>query len=346
MTISVVIPVYNGQRTLPECCMALAAQTYRDFEVIFVDNNSTDASAAVIAAFMRNNPAQNVRLLTEKKQGACAARNRGAREACGEILTHTDPDCIPHPDWLRDIAAAFGDSSITAVAGSITSRQPENDHEIFSALFTLRQGGREAVYRAYTLVEGGYATANLSIRRAVFEALGGFDETINYRGTGIGEDHDLLARMYAAGGTLKAVRGAAVRHWHRSTSRGVFRQGFLFGLAHALLLKRHGSAGLLLTIAGRTFTVSMPGKGWIDGNGIDKKIAALLVVAPIFPPAAIVLAAYLLIQYRKIGLRLRKEGFAATHRTTRTCLLLLIIKCFGMTVGCVRGSLMQRVLCF
>ncbi|MBN1578838.1 MAG: glycosyltransferase [Chitinispirillaceae bacterium] len=345
MKISVIIPVYNAQRTLPVCCKALLQQTYFDYEVVFVDNNSTDASCTIITLFINEHRQFNARLLKEKKQGACAARNRGAREAAGDIITHTDPDCLPDSDWLRDIAEAFKDDSIAACAGRIAGRQPENDYELFSALFTLKQGSREAYFHDYTLVEGGYATANLSFRKTVFNSLGGFDETINYKGTGIGEDHDLLARMYKNGGILKVVKNATVFHWHRSDIRGVFRQGYLFGLAHALLLKRHGRDSVMVTLGDKNYFLPLAVKGWIDLNGIDKKVAVLLLPGVLNPLLFLMAAAYLFLQYLKIKKRLDRQGYSRTNRSALMCLNLLFIKCGAMTAGSVHGSFMQRVIC-
>lgn len=345
MKISVIIPVHNAQRSIAECLNALSQQAYPDYEVILVDNNSTDKSHSLMENFINKNKQFNARVFIEKKQGACAARNRGSREADGEIITHTDPDCLPDTNWLCDIAEAFEDKRISAVAGRIVGRKPENDVELFSALFTLSQGKKEEVHSKYTLIQGGYATANLSFRKTVFTSLNGFDETINYKGVGIGEDHDILARMYKNGGILKVVTNAVVFHWHRSNVNGIFKQGFLFGLAHAQLLEKYGKTSVMATFGNWIFHVPFPAKGWIDFNGIDKKIVIVLFLGLFNPLLILILPPYLYMQYQKIKQTLKGTGLTKCTKSALVCLLLLIIKCSGMTAGSIKGSRIFKVLC-
>lgn len=86
---SVIVPFWNAGRYVRRCIESLLSQSLpqSEYELLFIDNNSTDGSDQVVAAF----PA--VRLLREAKQGSYAARNRGLAEARGEILVFTDPDC-------------------------------------------------------------------------------------------------------------------------------------------------------------------------------------------------------------------------------------------------------------
>jgi glycosyltransferase involved in cell wall biosynthesis len=345
MKISAVIPVFNAARTLPACLAALARQEHPDYEVILVDNNSTDGSPEVIGAFLAAHPGLDARLVHEPIQGACAARNRGARQAKGEVIANIDPDCLPTPAWLAELAEAFADETAAAVAGNITCRAPENLYEVFAGLFTLP--GREAAeeHREYTLTRGGFATANLAIRRSWFERLGGFDETINYRGVGIGEDHDLLARLYQQGGRLRAIPGGTVVHWHRSTLRGILRQGFLFGLAHALLTRYHGRQGILVSAAGREFLLPGPWKGWLDGDGLDKKMAILLACLSIHPLFWAALPAFVLLQVGKMARRLRRRKVEVRWGASWAMVGLMLLKSAAITTGRVRGAARHRVLC-
>ena len=94
--VSVVIPVWNSPDLIGKCLTALAQQTYpRDrFEVLVVDNGSTDATANVARSY------PFVAVLSEPVAGSYRARNRGLRSARGEYVAFTDADCIPDPDWL------------------------------------------------------------------------------------------------------------------------------------------------------------------------------------------------------------------------------------------------------
>jgi glycosyltransferase involved in cell wall biosynthesis len=342
---SVVIPVYNGSRTLPACLEALSAQYYRDFEVYLVDNNSKDDSVDIILQFLTAHPDFPGQLLHEPRQGACPARNTGARAATGQVIANIDPDCLPDPDWLTDLAEAFADGEAAAVAGNIESRAPENIYETFAALHTLPGRSQLEEYRAYMLTYGGYATANLAITKTWFERLGGFDESINYKGVGIGEDHDILARLYAAGGMLRAVPNAAVAHWHRSDLRGIVRQGFLFGLAQALLTRRHGRNGVLFNVGGREMVLPAPVKGWVEFDSLNKKVVSLLATGLLHPLLLATAPCYLLWQVLKVRRRLHSKGLQTGVSGSFALVFLLLAKTTAMTYGRLRGSLSEKVIC-
>ena len=345
MRISVVVPVFNATRTLPACLEAMARQEHPDFEVILVDNNSTDGSPAVISNFLAAHPALDAQLFHEPIQSACAARNRGARRASGEIIANIDPDCLPTSTWLSELSAAFADEKVTAVAGNIASRTSENLCELFSSLFTLPGRQQAEEHRAYTLTRGGFATANLALRRSWFEKLGGFDETINYKGVGIGEDHDILARLYQHGGRLLAIPDALVIHWHRANLRGILRQGFLFGMAHALMTRYHGRRGILVSLVGREFLLPGCCRGWVDLEGLDKKVAILLVGAAVHPFIGILLLVFVLLQVRKMAERLRCIRAESPWGVSWPLVGLLFLKSAAMTFGRLKGAVSSQVLC-
>jgi len=112
MKISIVIPVYNEAPQLEACLLAIAAQTAVPYEVIVVDNNSSDGSAAVASSF------GFVKLLCEPKQGVVHARNRGFDAARGAIIGRIDADTLLPADWTERVAAIFEDESISAVSGA------------------------------------------------------------------------------------------------------------------------------------------------------------------------------------------------------------------------------------
>jgi glycosyltransferase involved in cell wall biosynthesis len=109
---SVVIPAHNEENFLGDCLTSLLDQDYPgDYEIIVVDNNSTDATADVARA-------HGVRLVSETRPGVCWARQRGTTLADGEIVVSTDADTVYGRDWLSRIDAAFNaDGGLVAVAG-------------------------------------------------------------------------------------------------------------------------------------------------------------------------------------------------------------------------------------
>src|SRR3990170_5640248 len=105
--VSVVIVNWNGWDTLPRCLEALASQSFEDFEVILVDNASSDGSAD--EAEMRWPHMRVIRL--EENLGFAAANNLGARKACGRWLALLNNDAFPEPDWLEELIHASQSNS-------------------------------------------------------------------------------------------------------------------------------------------------------------------------------------------------------------------------------------------
>ncbi|HXE10130.1 MAG TPA: glycosyltransferase family 2 protein [Verrucomicrobiae bacterium] len=110
--ISVVIPVYNEAEHLAACLEAIAAQTLTPYEVIVVDNNSSDETAEVARRF------GFVTLLSEPRQGVVHARNRGFDAVGGDIIARIDADTVLPPEWLARVNVIFSDMGISAVSGA------------------------------------------------------------------------------------------------------------------------------------------------------------------------------------------------------------------------------------
>ena len=210
--ISVVMPVYNAERTLAECLTWIFRSTFESFEVILVDDGSTDRSAAIAATF----PVEIVP--TQGRVGPAAGRNLGARAARGEILFFIDSDVMLRPDSLHNLAAAFEDDTLDAVCGVQTA---EMRHQNLASQYKnlwmrwtyLRQTGPVPLF---------YTTA-AAIRRAAFERVGGFDEgyaTPNVEDTAFGQK---LARV---GLSVRVLAPLEVEHVKRYSLVGMLRTDF------------------------------------------------------------------------------------------------------------------------
>lgn len=112
LRVSIVIPVYNEAAHLPACLDAIAAQTVQPYEVIVVDNNSTDGTAAIARAY------PGVQVISEKRQGVVHARDHGFNAARGAIIGRIDADTIVSTDWVASLQRIFADESVGAVTGS------------------------------------------------------------------------------------------------------------------------------------------------------------------------------------------------------------------------------------
>lgn len=160
LNVSIVIPAYNEQTHLRLCLESIARQTVTPFEVIVVDNNSTDATAAIAQSF------PFVRLVTEKRQGVMFARDCGFDAAHGEIIGRLDADSIVAPNWVEIIRQVFQDESVHAATGTVRYREVCFS-SVFDAIdFRIRSfmAGRCA-----PLGEQSMQGVNLAIRKSVWD---------------------------------------------------------------------------------------------------------------------------------------------------------------------------------
>ncbi len=232
--LSVVIPVYNGGRDFERCLRGLRATIGPEFELIVVDDGSTDGSAELAAAFgarvLRNATAQ----------GPASARNEGARAASAEVVFFLDADVIVHPDTLEKAFSRFEAlPSLTALFGSYDDEpQARGLVSQFRNLlhhFTHQQGRFDADIRdARTFWTGCGA-----IRRSAFLTAGGFDPRL-YARPAI-EDIELGYRLTQAGGRIVIARDVLGTHMKRWSLRSVVKTDiFQRGVPWMLLLKRSG----------------------------------------------------------------------------------------------------------
>jgi hypothetical protein len=195
--VSVVVPVRDRRLLLRQLLDGLAAQSFRDFEVLVVDDHSTDDPAAEAAA------GGNVRVVPSEGDGAVAARRTGIRGAVGEILAFTDSDCVPTPGWLAAGVAAI-DAGADVVQGLTRPRR------------AMRPLERSVVADR---ADGLFATCNVFYRRDAFDDAGGFDDAshlgfraaVRARRLGFGED-TITAWRVARCGRSAFAPGAVVEH--------------------------------------------------------------------------------------------------------------------------------------
>jgi glycosyltransferase involved in cell wall biosynthesis len=341
---SVIVPFKNAETTLDACLRNVVSQIYRPFEVILVDNDSTDRSRQVVDAFCREpSSGIEVRIFSEARPGASAARNRGAAEARGAFLAFTDADCVAGRDWLADILPVFDDRRIGAVAGNIRGFTATGRVDAFHNLFTLQGRTADQELHCFTLTAGGFPSANLVVRRTVFEQVGGFDEAIHFSG----EDYDLCARVYAAGHVIKAISRGDVRHIHRRGLWSTWRQAYYFGQAHGLLLAKHLHRHLILEIGPLVYRRSRgPFSAWVNLSSADKKLLYLFMLSGLHGIFLWLIPLYMVHLIRLIVRRARNHGQKSTLTEAAAMAGALILKSAAMTIGRLAGSVKYGVVCF
>jgi glycosyltransferase involved in cell wall biosynthesis len=225
-SVAVVVPVYNGERTIGACVEALLGLDYpaAALELVVVDNRSTDRTRAVLARYP-------VHVVEETaRQSSYAARNRGIAATRAEVVAFTDADCVPATGWVRALVAALAPAGVGGVAGAIEAYRADTAVERYQARRALR------AERAFAHPVLPFAqTANAAYPRAVLELVGGFDADLVFGG-----DLDLSWRMQRTTGLRLAwAPDALVRHQHRPTWRGLFALYEKNAIANCLLAQRY-----------------------------------------------------------------------------------------------------------
>ncbi|HEY6812211.1 MAG TPA: glycosyltransferase family 2 protein [Propionibacteriaceae bacterium] len=218
MRFSVIVPAYNEGAYLGRALHSLQHQDYDGkFEIIVVDNNSTDDTAAVAARY-------GVHVVSEPRQGVCAARQRGVDCAQGEIIVSTDADTTQPPDWLRTIDAGFVASDrVVAVAGPCCYQDPSWWAKAYPTLLF----GLVAVIYALTGFVFYVSATNIAIRRSAFP---GYDPKL----TQGGDELDLLRRLRRRG-FVNWVRHNVVTTSARRLQRGLLYSFFVTFLLYYVL---------------------------------------------------------------------------------------------------------------
>jgi glycosyltransferase involved in cell wall biosynthesis len=249
LALSVVISTFNRQEYLKAAIKSLEGQSYptSDFEVIVVDNNSTDKTADLVAACSRSSPVR-IKYLKEVRQGISYARNRGAREARGDVVAFLDDDAAAGSDWLERLAevyATFPDAG--AVGGRIEAVWPGAKPTWVTQNLELSLGG--ALNYGKEINELHYPSTpyggNISIRRDLFLSVGGFAEDLGRSGRGLlGCEEVLLCyRMTQQGRKIYFSPHAVVHHRilpEKLTKRYIIKRAYFQGISVVALNRERG----------------------------------------------------------------------------------------------------------
>lgn len=222
--VSVVVCSYNGGRTLDQCLRSLLELDYPDYEVILVDDGSTDDTRAIASRF------PTVRAIHQENQGLSEARNVGLRSATGEIIAYTDSDCFVDPHWLTHLVHQLQSCDAAAVGGP--NLTPEDGW--LAACVAASPGQPTHVLENDHIAEH-IPGCNMACRREALEAVHGF----NPRYRTAGDDVDLCWRLQQANRWITFAPGAFVWHHRRQSPRAYLRQQAGYGEAEGLLWFDH-----------------------------------------------------------------------------------------------------------
>lgn len=212
--VDVIVPVLDGGQRFAACVRALLAQEGVDGRVIVVDNGSSDGSGDVARR-------AGALVVEEPRRSSYAARNAGLAVATAPVVAFTDADCVPHREWLRAGLHALERGGWDLCAGEVRQEPASTVAGRHDELTYLRQD-------AQVRNMGFGATANLFVRRAVFDVVGPFDADLQSGG-----DLDLGRRARAAGFALGYAPDALVRHQPREGLRRVLGKAWRLGVGQA-----------------------------------------------------------------------------------------------------------------
>jgi Glycosyltransferases involved in cell wall biogenesis len=268
-SVSVVVPVFNGERTIGDMLKALTSQSPkpRDLEIIVVDNGSTDATREIVERY------DGVTLLHESRRGPAPARNTGLRAANNEIVLHCDADTLPSRGWIAALTRVFTDPAVHLAAGKTLSFPPKTAPERYLAVAQVYEAEKNINRPVLPFV----ASMNMGVRRESALAIGGWTNEMM-----TAEDVDFSTRLLARfPGPIAYAPAAVLFHRNRTSDAALKKQAWTYGEGVADTYQRYPQvaswgikqyAGLARTLVGRTIAPSLLRVASVVGIPTDSNV--------------------------------------------------------------------------
>ena len=217
MDASIIVCTYNRCESLDDSLNAIIRQITEpdyEWELIVVDNNSTDSTKTIVEKFSRLTP--SVKYIFEANQGLSFARNTGVKAAVGELILFTDDDVLPEEDWLQNVLSGVDKYGADAVGGYIApiweEPPPSWLTDKFHGFLAVRME-RTDDYQIDSSSQAPFG-ANMGIKRKLFDEVGFFDTERGRKGNVLasGEDGEMFERLLSAGAKVMFIGNARVHH--------------------------------------------------------------------------------------------------------------------------------------
>ncbi|MBQ3789235.1 MAG: glycosyltransferase [Bacteroidales bacterium] len=218
MMLSVILCTYNRERYIYNVLQSIAAGGFGDYEIVLVNNNSTDGTESECQRFAKDHPEVAMRYCVEKQQGLSYARNRGIVESQGDVLVYVDDDAVVNREYLQTYADFFNrNKEAVAAGGPITPRYDGCEEPSWMSHYTrqlvtgeLNLGTREREFPKGAFPGGG----NAAYRKSVFDEVGLFNVELGRKGNSLigAEEKDLFDKMTSRGMKFYYLPNAILYH--------------------------------------------------------------------------------------------------------------------------------------
>ena len=222
--VSVVVATYNAASTLDDCLSSLTRLNYPDYEVIVVNDGSTDGSDEIAKKYP-------FKLISQKNGGVSAARNVGLHAATGEIIAYIDSDARADPDWLSYLTVPYVKSDIVGVGGP--NLVPPEDEWVAKCVYRSPGGPTQVMFDDVSAEH--IPGCNMSFRKTALLEIGGFNPVF----TAAGDDVDICWRLLESGRRIGFSPSAVVWHHRRPSVKAYWKQQVGYGKSEALLERVH-----------------------------------------------------------------------------------------------------------
>ena len=212
--VSVIIPTYNSEKTLKQCLISVLNQIYKNYEIIVVNNNSTDKTKQIIKEFQMKEKSKNkkIKYVFEPKIGRGPARNTGEKKAKGEIILMTDSDCIVPEDWIKEMVKAIkGHDAVQGFQKSASNNFWSRNYQMDSKKKHKKENMKNPI--------GKIDTKNFAIKKRVLKNIG-----LTSKKYISGNDTDLSIKLAKNNCRVKFIKNIRVEHLHPNSLKKVFRK--------------------------------------------------------------------------------------------------------------------------
>ena len=217
MKVSIIIPAFNEESSIKETLEAILKQSHPDFEVIVVDNNSTDKTSEIAKSM-------GATVVHEMRKGTQWARECGRKVSTGEIIANLDADCLPTPDWLEHGVKHFISKKVVAVGGPYDYFDGRWSFRIFSLIFqktiySLFNFMMQKLDKGAVLIGG-----NVLLRSETLANIGGYNTDITF----YGDDTDTAKRMSKKGWVVFDTKLVVKTSARRLKSQGSLKISIIY----------------------------------------------------------------------------------------------------------------------